>query len=361
MEDIWSARRALGPRDPNKRVEGRRLQTYGKRGNSAAARAALKEAYFDFEEPKIFRTPEKVTNSLVDVELGAESLVADIKALDINKETRGPSVRQPETIIANESCERPARAHRSKALQNTGVVSSDIAPNDSISNYVEPLLKFSTNEKKVQRFDSWANHVSETFEITKRGGGSFGDVYGLKSRHPSKHLQRPKAEQNVLKALGGAVFKIIPINAQSGPGSRKFTSVENIAQEVRVLQAVDGIPGFTRFREVTVVSGPLPTSLVAAWTEYNESKERDRDDRSEKPPNSKLWAIVEMDDAGAELEDHEIRSIFEVNDVFWKTAFALAAAERDAAFEVQSDLDFSISRILTRSIASRPSFLKHLH
>lgn len=97
------------------------------------------------------------------------------------------------------------------------------------------------------------------------------------------------------------------------------------------------VPGFTNFRDVRVVQGRPPAPLVDAWRAF------DRDvRRSEFPdpgkrssyPDTQLWAVVEMQDAGVDLETRVVRDVWEAWDAFWGIASALAKGEEYAEYEV---------------------------
>jgi serine/threonine-protein kinase haspin len=148
-------------------------------------------------------------------------------------------------------------------------------------------------------------------------------------------MSKPKLSK--LRAYGEGVFKIVPLRAQQGAGSKKFTRIDEIAAEVKLLKLLDPIPGFARFREVHVVQGRFPESFQKAWNTYKLTKD---DCMNPSPANKRayaenqLWAILEMDDAGVELEKFPWSSVFQVYDIFWGVAMALARAEEFALFEV---------------------------
>lgn len=189
----------------------------------------------------------------------------------------------------------------------------------------------------VQKFSSWAARSERFFEVVKLAEGSYGEVYRLRIRQDVCKQGMSKSRLANLRAYGEGVFKIVPLKARSGPGSKKFTSVEELASEVKLLKLLDPIPGFVRLREIHVVRGRFPRSFQDAWMEYKNTK---NDCWNPNPankrayPDSQLWAILEMDDAGYELEKLTWSSIFQVYDIFWGVAMALARAEEYAMFEV---------------------------
>ena len=197
------------------------------------------------------------------------------------------------------------------------------------------------SSRRVQKFSSWASRAGDMFNVIKIAEGSYGEVYslGLRPEVSQKMADFSKSKLVRLRAHGEGIFKVVPLRAQSGPGSKKFTSVDEIVSEVRMLKYLDPVPGFARFREVHVVQGRFPKAFQDAWDHYKRT--RPADDCLNPNPASKkaytdsqLWAILEMDDAGCELEKFSWRSIFQIYDIFWGVAMALARAEEYALFEV---------------------------
>ncbi|KAK2799557.1 hypothetical protein FQN51_006871 [Onygenales sp. PD_10] len=208
-----------------------------------------------------------------------------------------------------------------------------------LNTYVRPILKEASSiisSRGVQRFASWARRAGDMFTVEKIAEGSYGEVYQLRIRRDIAKYNLSKSRLARLKAYKDGVFKIIPLRAQRGVGSKKFTSVQEIVSEVQLLKLLDPIPGFARFREVHVVQGRFPETYQEAWTQYSLTKDDclNPDPSKQKSyPDTQLWAILEMDNAGYELEKFNWSSTFQVYDIFWGVALALARAEQFAAFE----------------------------
>jgi serine/threonine-protein kinase haspin len=235
-----------------------------------------------------------------------------------------------------------ANGRRKLPLRNKPMprLSSDCIRDEKINCYVRRILDEALSplaSQGVQKFGSWAARSEKLFEVVKLAEGSYGEVYKLRIRQDVCKQGMSKSRLAMLRAHGQGVFKIVPLQARSGPGSKKFTSVEELASEVKLLKLLDPIPGFARFREIHVVRGRFPRSFQDAWVEYKNTK---NDCWNPNPankrayPNSQLWAILEMDDAGHELEKFTWSSVFQVYDIFWGVAMALARAEEYAMFEV---------------------------
>jgi serine/threonine-protein kinase haspin len=231
---------------------------------------------------------------------------------------------------------KPRRRHKATPRRSSGCIHDE-----KVNSYVSPILDeciSHATSQKVQKFGSWAARSEGAFEVVKIAEGSYGEVYKLRIREElvcKREMSRSKLAK--LRVCGEGVFKIVPLRARSGPGSKKFTSVEEIVAEVKLLKLLDPIPGFARFREIHVVQGRFPESFQAAWIEYKNTKDDcwNPDPGNKRVyPSTQLWAILEMDDAGYELEKFSWCSTFQIYDIFWGVAMALARAEEYAMFEV---------------------------
>ncbi|KAL2369593.1 hypothetical protein RJ035_006290 [Blastomyces gilchristii] len=209
-----------------------------------------------------------------------------------------------------------------------------------LNSYVRPILKEATSpisSRGVQSFASWARRAGDMFTVEKIAEGSYGEVYQLRLSKDISKCNLSKSRLARLKVYKDGVFKIIPLRAQRGVGSKKFTTVQEIVSEVQLLKLLDSIPGFARFREVHVVQGRFPDTYQQAWTQYKQTNASEcfnpDPSKAKSYPDTQLWAVLEMDNAGCELEKFPWSSIFQVYDIFWGVALALARAEQFAAFE----------------------------
>lgn len=256
-----------------------------------------------------------------------------------------PKAAHPDITIAKgkteiiPSKERAARKKTPTARRSSGFV------HDTKANaYVRPILNEALSplsSQSIQIFSTWASRSVTMFHVAKLAEGSYGEVYKLHLREEGSRPAVSKSKLAKLRAYGDGVFKVVPLRAQSGPGSKKFTSIDEIVSEVKMLKYLDPIPGFARFREIHVVQGRFPETFQNAWDHYKKTK---NDCMNPNPANKKaypdtqLWAIIEMDDAGCELEKFSWSSTFQIYDIFWGVAMALARAEEYALFEVSFEL-----------------------
>ncbi|PGH21636.1 HASPIN protein kinase [Polytolypa hystricis UAMH7299] len=222
--------------------------------------------------------------------------------------------------------------------------------------YVRPVLREALSplaSRGVQKFESWARRAGDYFTVEKIAEGSYGEVYQMRlNEETTKNARISKSKLARLKAYDDGVFKIVPLRARHGVGSKKFTSIQEIVSEVQLLKLLDPIPGFARFREVHVVQGRFPEIYRNAWTKYKmTSDDCLNPDPSKKRsyPDTQLWAILEMDNAGYELEKFAWSSVFQVYDIFWGVALGLARAEQFASFEHR---DLHLGNICIKSTAN---------
>ncbi|CEL05412.1 hypothetical protein ASPCAL06530 [Aspergillus calidoustus] len=283
----------------------------------------------------------------------------------IPDEPRGQTNGSPTESSSSKSTSK----RNTKKEKSSRRVSSDYVSNEKVTSYVRSILNESMSPvaaQGIQRFDAWAARAGEMLEVVKLAEGSYGEVYKLKLRGDVCEKEISKSKLVRLRAYGDGVFKVVPLRAQSGPGSKKFTSIEEIVAEIKMLKYLDPIPGFARFREIHVVQGRFPKAFQEAWDQYKKTKDdclNPNPSSKRAYPDSQIWGIVEMDDAGCELEKFSWSSIFQVYDIFWGVAMALARAEEYALFEHR---DLHLGNVCIRSARpdgcmNPPSDLEIMH
>ncbi|KAK1916275.1 hypothetical protein P3342_004092 [Pyrenophora teres f. teres] len=243
-------------------------------------------------------------------------------------------------------------------------------PETVYSAYASPLLAIS-DRKRIVGFQDWLGELEPHFEITKIAEASFSEVYRLSATSSANGV----TEESVLKIVALKTPPDVPLPcqlhtravrdreaqmekemAQREEEDQWKSHVEDVVSEVRLLQNLTHIPGFTVFRDLTIVQGRPSTSFNDAWKEWNKSRPRGK--KSEFPDPSKkasydenqLWAVVEMQDAGTDcekmMENGGLSSIWEVWDVFWGVAISLGKAEEACRFEHR---DLHLGNICVRS------------
>ncbi|KAK1144244.1 hypothetical protein N8T08_005657 [Aspergillus melleus] len=287
--------------------------------------------------------PKKQLETMVEVRVSPKTTARRTK--------QEPKENQDTSEIGRRATRRNKPAENKPAQRQSAGFVSDPKANAYVRTILDEALS-PVAAQSVQKFGSWAARAGNMLEVVKIAEGSYGEVYKLRLREEVCKKEMSKSKLARLKAYGDGVFKVVPLRAQSGPGSKKFTSIDEIVSEVKMLKYLDPIPGFARFREIHVVQGRFPESFQKAWDHYKKTK----DDCLNPNPSSKraypdlqLWAIIEMDDAGCELEKFSWTSIFQIYDIFWGVAMALARAEEYAQFEHR---DLHLGNVCIRSTRS---------
>ncbi|KAK1816204.1 hypothetical protein LTR12_009369 [Friedmanniomyces endolithicus] len=240
---------------------------------------------------------------------------------------------------------------------------------DIYSQHCDELLQSSSH--RLTPFNDWADLLSNHFSLTKIAEASFGEVYRL-----SLLEQIPG-----LFASDESVFKVIALQQPPTtlPTAKKarvaalkkaeaMSKPDDVANEVKLMQRMSSIPGFTNFRDVRVLQGRPPLLFVDAFKRYNIELAAKRKEFSHFPDPGKktsysdkqLWAVIEMQDAGTDVEQlveqKECTSIWSVWDVFWQVVLSLAKGEEGAEFEHR---DLHLGNICVRHREPSSSLLPH--
>ncbi|KAL5118704.1 hypothetical protein ACEQ8H_003381 [Pleosporales sp. CAS-2024a] len=246
-------------------------------------------------------------------------------------------------------------------------------PDDIYSAYVSPLLALSYG-KRVVPFEQWATELEPHFDVSKIAEASFSEVYRLSVRR----VGDAENQESVLKVVALKTPPNAPLpcqlqtraardreglvereRAERKEKDKWKSEVADLLSEVKLLQNLNHIPGFTIFRDLTVLQGRPSPAFSDAWKAWNKSRPRGK--KSEFPDPSKkssyddaqLWAIVEMQDAGTDcekiMEQGGLNSIWEVWDVFWGVCLSVAKAEEACKFEHR---DLHMGNICVRSSRS---------
>jgi serine/threonine-protein kinase haspin len=254
---------------------------------------------------------------------------------------------------------RPRKHSRSSTSRKPQLPTPEPTPEpaDVYVAYASPLISL-TYGKKVIPFESWSSELEPHFEITKIAEASFSEVYRLSAVNSTGISN----QESVLKvvALKTPPDALLPCQSQTravrdreGQMEKEMaerhendvwkSEVADVLSEVKLLRNLNHIPGFTNFRDLTILQGRPSPAFSNAWKAWNKSRSRGK--KSEFPDPSKkasyddtqLWAIVEMQDAGTDceklMEHGGLSSIWEVWDVFWGVTLSVAKAEEACRFE----------------------------
>lgn len=342
-----AARKALEQRDTNADIKKARSRSRKTKVDDKE-RSANSEA----DVLKV----EQAANQVSGHPTGSQHLVS-VETLDMHQ----PSTPAPSKVTKSKSKKKPQPL-------------LTIDPGDIYAAYVSPLLELG-EEKRIQSFNDWAQKLDEHVLVEKIAEASFSEVYRLTVTDEISDF----ANESVLKVVGLKMPPAAPLPSECVNADRPRrkgdnkahleaerrkrqeddgwkSAVDDVYGEVRLLQNLNHIPGFTIFRDITILQGRPSASFARAWKEWN--KARPRGKKSHYPDPSKkasyeetqLWAVIEMQDAGTDcgkiIEAGGLKTIWEVWDIFWGTCLSVAKAEETCRFEHR---DMHMDNICVRS------------
>lgn len=316
-----------------------RAQKYGKKKPN--------DDLFDFAALLVSSSPHKQANNIDSLDslaakLGVISIKdepkPDIDSLAAQLETISiapkPKKRVPlESISTNVPTSPPPSVTRKSPRKAPIKEPTDL----------EQLLQLSldpAHQSEPQQFKEWSNSLEQFFTIVKIAEASYGEVYRLVLR--SNHPDFRSSDESVLKVLALKTPPEYMKKKKTKAQEEKeylMSSIDNVMAEVKLLQRMVDIPGFTNFRDIRVLKGKPSTAFAQAWKKFNAA--RSKDNKSVFPDPSKkssysedqLWAVIEMQDAGMDLENIQLRTVWTIWDVFWGVTLAIAKGEQEAEFE----------------------------
>ncbi|KAI6806704.1 hypothetical protein KC332_g3285 [Hortaea werneckii] len=217
---------------------------------------------------------------------------------------------------------------------------------DAFTHHTRELLNLSAHG--LASFTSWSQQISAHFDLTKIAEASFGEVYRLSLLSQLPGFSR--ADESVFKVIAlTPPEETLPKGKKDRKAALKkaeaMSKPEDVASEVKLLQRMSSIPGFTNFRDVRILQGRPGEPFVEAFKAFNQAQKAKKKDLSIFPDPGKkvsysedqLWAVIEMQDAGTDLEklieNGECTAIWNVWDIFWQVVLTLAKGEEGAEFE----------------------------
>ncbi|RMZ83221.1 hypothetical protein DV738_g1198, partial [Chaetothyriales sp. CBS 135597] len=328
-------------------------KVYGKKRQLPQVRQAHRALFggADNDEEEIEKSFAKLRLNGGELELSEEQLPKQPSEEDDGECARQIAVRQPAPD------RRPARAatkssapsstskrHRSQDIHHrTGSI--HLSPSEQ--RQLAPLLSHPSVHSHVVSFPAFSSRLLSKFDVRKSGEGSFSECLLL------KHKENPSDM---------AVVKIIPFDLSESASSQTLGSnddhddqestitnstVSAVLREIRVLSALSAYHGFAAVRSCHVVRGPWHEGFLEAYHAFR----KDHPDLALNPLPSERWddkmiyGVIEMDNAGSDLEKLVKPSAFQVYDAFWMTTVLLAVVERELEFEHR---DLHMSNILYR-------------
>ncbi|KAK8219691.1 hypothetical protein M8818_000665 [Zalaria obscura] len=270
----------------------------------------------------------------------------DVKVLESSKlkSTQVDSVveEDPENVQPEADIPKSAEAIKQKAKPRAlrPAPASAVPVSNIFTAHTSELL--SQSSRPLTSFSDWSDQLSSHFSVAKIAEASFGEVYRLSllRSHPS------------LSATEESVLKIIPLKPPPAALPKRMTKAakekiaamsapEDVAGEVRLMQRMTCIPGYTNFRDVCVLQGRPGSAFVEAWHSWNTEREQKGKETSyfadpalkKSYSDDQLWAVIEMQDAGTDLENTKVDSVWMLWDIFWGVVLALGKGEEGARFE----------------------------
>lgn len=311
------------------------------------------------------RDGAKTTKEKVIKEVEVECLKKDSSRLTVTRRERSSSATEEQTTSTKQSRDRPSTPEPT-------IISE---PKDAYSYHTQDLLRLCNDRRSLESgpepFSEWSLELDEHFHITKIAEASYGEVYRLSLKQEVPGFN--KSNESVMKLIalkppGEEAFEKFQESDDKNEAKPKrrrspeqepeeedtswMSCISAVASEVTLLRRLSSIPGFTNFRDMRVLRGRPGKPFVNAWKAYNKSKPRGQ--KSIYPDPSKklsynenqLWAVIEMQDAGTDLERVHLWNVWSVWDVFWGVVFAVAKGEENARFEHR---DLHLGNVCIRS------------
>lgn len=261
--------------------------------------------------------------------------------IDIQGKTSKPKHATHARHGSPETTDRHARVPDSEAarivVKPTLPRLVDYTPVDVHQAHVAKLLELSS--QPILDFKEWSLQLSEHFSLSKIAEASYGEVYRLSFRQSTDGFAR--LQESVLKVVAlTPPASILATNKTARRRAEWQSQPDDVANEVRLLRHMTCIPGYTNFRDVSIVKGVPGDLFVDAWHSWSDNRVAQGKEASIFPhPTAKnytrnqLWAVIEMQDAGLDLETVSVDSIWLAWDIFWNVALTIAKGERAAEFE----------------------------
>ncbi|KAF2482828.1 hypothetical protein BDY17DRAFT_311233 [Neohortaea acidophila] len=320
-------------------------QTYGKRSRAV------------YDPHAVLASPARKSPAAAEVSVA--EVVEELGLLSFGDEVKGSGGRRKRGVLGEVSVNVDVGMERSLGLSEDGgkkgqggrreVVLYEEAGHSAVEeDHDDSLELIGISSHDMISFQEWADQLCAHFELTKIAEASFGEVYRLSLRERISGIDR--SDESVFKIIAlrpsESTFRSKRKPATSARQTTSMSSPADVANEVKLLQRMSAIPGFTNFRDLRIVQGRPPAVFAQAYKAFNAAQQARNKDLSHFPDPGKrasyasdqLWAVIEMQDAGIDLERlveqrQSSTSIFFVWDVFWQVVLSLAKGEEGAEFE----------------------------
>lgn len=319
-------------------------RTYGKKGKASAALLGTQDflkmthelekklaAVSIFEE----RDPDGKENEEA-VELVQDRKQSNTGRKKTVKTKARPKGEEKEATFSVHIDTVPSHTDTTPSFDGKKADPSDATSDDqAIASFIEVYA----NKKPLMSFEDYGNRLNEIFDIKKIGEGTYSSAFALT---PKKGVINYRH----------TIIKLMPVVLPSEKPYEGMTVLSDVANEAQILSAMDPIHGFVRYRGVTIVKGDWPSSFLEPFRLYNKEHDADtttHDDPTELFDDTQHYALLEMGDAGSELNDlfseGKYTSVFQIYDIFWSVCLHLAHSESLVQFEHR---DMHISNICVK-------------
>lgn len=223
-------------------------------------------------------------------------------------------------------------ASTARKTRGSSRTASKPSPIDKRLEWLMPLLDaYEGNGNPRPCIKEWESVLDPSWSLLKIAESSYAEVY--KVTNPS----------------GTSILKVMALKPPSGPGSRRETActVESVISEVLIMDLMADIPGYLVFRDMHLISGKPPDSVVAAWEahdwgvslldddgeETNEGEANSTFPHPAKYNKDAVFLVLELGDAGVDVEHYVVKTMAEFWDIFLGITIALATGESWCGFE----------------------------
>ncbi|KAK8205136.1 hypothetical protein IWZ01DRAFT_513292 [Phyllosticta capitalensis] len=288
------------------------------------------------------------------------------RAIRLKEETRSSASPRTSARSTKSSKHRSTKSGRTKT---PSVMTAKPSRSDPYAYHTRRLLRLCSDPEgrsAPRPFETWATSLEDEFNVLKIAEASYGEVYRL--AHKEEIPGFSKSDESVIKMIA---LKPPPETVKRPAGKRKtkkdqeleerienMSSVKSVLSEVKLLRRMSEVPGFTNFREIHILQGAPSNPFIKAWRNWNDGRPEEKQSIFPDPgvegsyDVTQLWAVIEMQDAGSDLEERDMETvggIFGVWDIFWGVALSLGKGEEEAHFEHR---DMHMGNICIRPINS---------
>ncbi|KAH7170439.1 hypothetical protein EDB81DRAFT_851264 [Dactylonectria macrodidyma] len=306
---------------------------YGK----PSKRSKAERLFAELPQSPIRRQPEPNTpkDQLESLTEGVSSLKIGEEALPIRSPRKLKHVPlivedQPVEEICKVKDQAPSEPDTNDTPQTEIPESEPETQTQNVKTDEEPISEEAHREAQLRTL-AWGDVCPPGDKIDKIAEASFAEVY------------------RVTNDRGTSIIKVIrlpsPIKPQtkaqvrSGLVDEEPHSEEDIHGELQISEWLADIPGFVVYKERYVVQGKTTPELLDTHQKFQKKMKRQDADRAQFYPSPSRYLdetrflVVELGDAGKALEDWKLDSAFQLWDIFFLEAIALARAEDLVMFE----------------------------